>query len=111
MAGTSHTVCKSDAIAEGKGESFQVAGYRVAVFNVDGEFFAIEDRCSHADAPMADGYVHKRDLCVACPWHGAEFDLRTGKALTPPACEDIEAFAVSVEGGELLIELPEESGS
>lgn len=78
----------------------------MALYNVDGQYFAIEDRCSHADAPMADGYVHKRELCVACPWHGAEFDLRTGKALTPPACEDIAAYPTRVDGDAVFIELP-----
>jgi 3-phenylpropionate/trans-cinnamate dioxygenase ferredoxin subunit len=105
MATEKHPVCKTDAVPEGKGESFKVAGWRVAVFNVAGEFYAIEDRCSHADAPMADGYVHTRELCVACPWHGAEFDLKTGKALTPPACQDITAFATSVVGDEVMIEV------
>lgn len=105
MARESHVVCKADAVPDGKGESFVVGGARVAVFNVGGEFYAIEDRCSHADAPMADGYVHKRELCVACPWHGAEFDLKTGKALTPPACEDIQAFPTSLVGDDVVIEI------
>jgi 3-phenylpropionate/trans-cinnamate dioxygenase ferredoxin subunit len=108
MAGTRHSICKTAALPEGKGESFVVAGWRVALFNVGGEFYAIEDRCSHADAPMADGFVHAAELCVACPWHGAEFDLRSGKALSAPACEDIAAFPTSVEGDEVWIELPED---
>jgi len=108
MASQRHSVCKADAVPEGKGETFVVEGRRVAVFNVDGEFFALEDRCSHADAPIADGYVHRREKCVACPWHGAEFDLRSGKVLTPPACEDITAFPTAVEGGEVLIEIGSE---
>ena len=105
MAAQTHAVCKTDAVPDGKGESFVVEGLRVAVFNVGGEYYTIEDRCSHADAPMADGYVHKRELCVACPWHGAEFDLKTGKALTPPACEDIAAYPTSVVGDEVVIEV------
>ena len=105
MAGERHEVCKTDALPEGKGESFVVGGVRLALFNVAGDFYAIEDRCSHADAPMADGYVHKRELCVACPWHGAEFDLRTGKALTPPACEDIKVYPVVVEGDTVWVEV------
>jgi len=105
MATQRHAVCNADAVPEGKGESFTVAGLRVALFNVGGEFYAIQDRCSHADAPMSDGYVHKRELCVACPWHGAEFDLKTGKALTPPACEDIAVYPVDVDGDEVFIEV------
>ncbi len=74
-----------------------------AIRELGGQIF--EDRCSHADAPIADGYVHRREKCVACPWHGAEFDLRSGKAMTPPACEDITAFPTAVGGGEVLIEI------
>ncbi len=107
MASTRHVVCKTEVIAEGRGESFTVAGVKVAVFNIDGEFFALEDRCSHADAPLAGGYVHRREKCVACPWHGAEFDLRTGRTMAPPACEDIKAYPAIVEDGQLSIDLPD----
>ena len=55
----------------------------IAVFNVEGEFFAIDDRCSHADESLSEGEVY--DCKVECPAHGAEFDLKTGEALTPPA--------------------------
>ncbi|MFP6873361.1 MAG: non-heme iron oxygenase ferredoxin subunit [Verrucomicrobiales bacterium] len=107
VASTRHVVCKTEVIAEGRGESFTVAGVKVAVFNIDGEFFVLEDRCSHADAPLAGGYVHRREKCVACPWHGAEFDLRTGKTMAPPACEDIKAYPALVEDGQLSINLPD----
>ena len=107
MAATRHTVCKADDVPEGKGEAFIVEGRRIALFNVGGEFYALEDRCSHADAPIVDGFVNPGRRCVACPWHGAAFDLRNGAALSGPACGDIHAFPVSVEGGELLIEIGE----
>ncbi len=100
-----HVICETAALPDGKGESFEVAGRRVAVFNVDGEFFALEDRCPHADAPLADGYVHRREKCVACPWHGAEFDLRTGKVQCPPACEDIAAYPAGVDAGKVWVEI------
>ncbi len=106
MADNRHIVCRVDDLVEGKGESFVVQGQRVAVFKVDGEFFALEDRCSHANAPLAGGYVHVREKCVICPWHGAEFDLKTGGVLAPPACEDIQAYSLFQEGEELSIELP-----
>lgn len=107
MAGKRHVVCKSDALAEGRGESFTVEGLRIAIFKVDDEFFAIEDRCSHANVSLAGGYVHRREKCVICPWHGAEFDLRTGRVMAPPACEDIQSYPAVVENGELSIELPD----
>ena len=106
MADNRHIVCRVDDLVEGKGESFVVQGQRVAVFKVDGEFFALEDRCSHANAPLAGGYVHVREKFVICPWCGAEFDLKTGGVLAPPACEDIQAYSLLIEGSELSIELP-----
>lgn len=106
MAGKRHVVCRADDLVDGKGESFTVEGHRVAVFRIDGEFFALEDRCSHANAPLAGGYVHAREKCVICPWHGAEFDLRTGGVMAPPACEDIQAYPVVRDGDELSIDLP-----
>ena len=107
VAGKRHVVCRTEIIAEGTGESFTVAGVRIAVFKIDGEFFAVEDRCSHANAPLAGGYVHRREKCVICPWHGAEFDLSTGRVMAPPACEDIQSYPLLVENGELSVELPD----
>ncbi len=100
-------ICNSDAVSEGRFIVFSVYCMSVAVFNVEGEFFALEDRCSHINVPISDGYVHKRELCVACPWHGAEFDLRTGKVLTPPACENINAYPVFVKEGNVVLEVGE----
>ena len=59
----------------------------IAVFNVEGEFFAIDDRCSHADESLSEGEVY--DCKVECPAHGAEFDLKTGEALTQPASKSV----------------------
>jgi len=73
----------------------------VGVYNLDGEFYAIEDRCSHDDGPLCEG---ERDgFCVVCPRHGARFDLRTGAVLSLPATEDVEAFEVVVRDGEAFV--------
>lgn len=105
MALERHIICKPDAVPEGQGKAFVVNGMSVALFNVDGEFFALEDRCSHMNVLISDGYVHKRELCVACPWHGAQFDLRTGEVMTPPACENINAYPVYVKEGNVVLEV------
>ena len=70
---------------------------RVAVFNVDGEFYALEDLCSHDHACLTDGEVDGSE--VICPIHGARFDIRTGDALTPPAYEPVSRFPVRVNEG------------
>ena len=81
--------------------------YETAVlFRVGDEILAIEDRCSHDDNPLGDGVL---DGCqIVCPRHGARFDIRTGKALTMPAVEDVSAYQVKIEDGDVFILAPEE---
>jgi 3-phenylpropionate/trans-cinnamate dioxygenase ferredoxin component len=67
----------------------------IAVFNVDGELYAVEDICTHDGGELAGGEIHGHE--VECPRHGARFDLRTGAALCPPAYEPIAKFPVRVE--------------
>ena len=75
---------------------------RVAVFNVDGEFYSIQDACTHDFAEMCeDGEVEGCE--IICPRHGARFDLKTGEALTPPAYEPVDTFATRVEDGRLQV--------
>ncbi len=89
-------------IPEGKVKSYPVGEKRVAVFHREGEFLAIEDRCTHADVRLSDGFVD--GTCVSCPWHGAQFDLRTGEALSLPAIEPVQVYAVFVEEGKIGVE-------
>ena len=63
-------------------QTVEINGSVVAVFKVDNEYFAIQNRCSHAEASLSEGEVY--DCKVECPLHGAEFDLKTGEALTLP---------------------------
>jgi 3-phenylpropionate/trans-cinnamate dioxygenase ferredoxin subunit len=76
----------------------------LAVFNLDGEFFAIEDICTHDGEELTGGPVDGDQ--IICPRHGARFCLRTGKALTPPAYEDLPTFPVRVRDGRVEV-LPE----
>lgn len=100
-----HDVAPADAIAPGGFEIVETDEVIAAVFNVQGEFFAIEDVCSHDGAELAGGPVDGDE--VICPRHGARFCLRTGKALTPPAYEDIRTFPVRVRDGRVEVELPD----
>ncbi|MHC4942764.1 MAG: Rieske (2Fe-2S) protein [Planctomycetota bacterium] len=84
-----------------KGKCVDVAGKPVAVFNLDGEFYALHDRCTHADAPLSRGTV--KGSSVMCPRHGAHFDLKTGAVMTLQAVQSVEAFEVKVEDGEVLV--------
>ncbi len=75
----------------------------IAIFNVDGEFYAIDDLCSHAEASLAEGEVF--DCKVECPLHGAEFDLKTGEAVTLPATRPVDSYMISVENDIIYLEM------
>jgi 3-phenylpropionate/trans-cinnamate dioxygenase ferredoxin subunit len=78
----------------------------VVLFRVDGRFYCINDVCTHDGGPLGEGRLC--DHAIACPRHGAKFDIRTGKALTMPATEDTLAHEVKVETGEVYVRLNEE---
>jgi 3-phenylpropionate/trans-cinnamate dioxygenase ferredoxin subunit len=77
----------------------------IAVVNCAGTLFAIEDRCSHDDGPLAEGELRQDDCTVECPRHGSLFDLRSGKPLTLPAYEPVETFPVRVDDGIVRIDV------
>jgi 3-phenylpropionate/trans-cinnamate dioxygenase ferredoxin subunit len=91
------TVAQTADIPPGEREVFDVEGYYIAVFNVGGTYYAIEDVCTHDDGPLADGELDGYE--IECPRHGARFDIRTGKVLSMPAVIDVPWFPVRVEGG------------
>lgn len=76
----------------------------VVIFNIAGEIFAIGDVCTHDDGPLGDGDLE--DHNVVCPRHGAEFDIRTGKAASMPAVVDIPAYPVQVRDEKIFIGIP-----
>jgi 3-phenylpropionate/trans-cinnamate dioxygenase ferredoxin subunit len=77
-------------------------GESICVTRVGDEIFAIGDTCSHSDASLAEGDV--TDYKIECWLHGAEFDLRTGQALTPPAVAPVKTFSVSVDGDSVTVD-------
>lgn len=78
-----------------------VGGHAIVLCQSDGELFAIEDKCSHADEPLACGRI--RNGWIACPAHGGRFDLATGEAIGPPATEPIRTFPVRLVGGMIEV--------
>ena len=96
-------VASVDEIPPGKGKEVVAGDQVVAVFNVDGRFFAMDGVCPHAGGPLAEGEVAGTE--VTCPWHGWQFDLATGRncvnsRITHPT------FPVTVQGNDVLIEVP-----
>ena len=88
-------------IPPGKALRVEVGDEPIAIFNVDGEFYAIGDTCSHEEASLSEGDVF--GTCVECPLHGAEFDLKTGRPRTLPAVVPVPTYAIKVEGEDVLV--------
>lgn len=103
-------VAREEEITPGNALRVVVGETPIAIFNVHGELFAIGDTCSHEDYSLADGEVEERgDACtVECALHGAQFDLRTGAALSLPAVLPVGSFPVWVEDDIVKLEVPEE---
>jgi len=95
-------VAKIGAIAPGKAIRVEIDDESIAIFNVDGDLYAIGDTCSHEEASLSEGDVY--GTCVECPLHGAEFDLKTGYPRTLPAVVPVPTYAVKVEGDDVLVD-------
>jgi 3-phenylpropionate/trans-cinnamate dioxygenase ferredoxin subunit len=100
------TVAKTSEIPPGSREVLDVEGYYIAVFNVDGTFYAIEDVCTHDDGPLAEGELY--GFAIECPRHGARFDIRTGAVLAMPAVVPVKAFPVRIAGDEVQLGFEED---
>lgn len=94
-----------DQIPAGGSKLVEVEDVRIALFNLDGEIFAIEDVCTHDGGPLVEGEIVNGHQ-VKCPRHGARFDIRSGAALSFPAFEATNSYAVRVEGQDVWIESP-----
>ncbi len=89
-------------LVSGKPVRIEKDGESICVARIGDEVFAISDTCSHSDASLAEGDI--TDFKIECWLHGAEFDLRTGEALTPPAVAPVKRYSVSVDGDSVTIE-------
>ena len=94
-------MCPIAQLAEGQSLQARVGDGLIAVFNVKGKLHALADRCSHAQASLSEGEVSLG--AVACPKHGARFDLDTGAALSLPATQPVATFPVEVVDGEIVV--------
>ena len=88
-------------IAPGAGKAVDSGGRRIALFNIEGTFYAIDDTCTHRDGPLSEGMVVGAE--VTCPWHGAVFDVTSGSVLGAPAPRDVARYAVRVEGEDIEV--------
>lgn len=99
-------VAKTADIPEGEVRRVLVGEVSIAVANLgDGQFAAVDDICSHAEASLSEGEVDVDDQTIECPRHGSTFDLRTGHPRSLPATVPVATYPVKVEGDTILIEL------
>lgn len=98
-------VARADEIPDPGKQLIEVDDRLVVLFHIGGSFYCLDDVCTHDGGPLGEG-----ELCgheIACPRHGAKFDVRTGRALTMPATEDTVAHDVKVEGGQVYVRIKE----
>jgi 3-phenylpropionate/trans-cinnamate dioxygenase ferredoxin subunit len=98
-------VCPAAELSDGKMRLVEVEGRKIGVFNCDGTLYAIEDRCSHDDGPLAEGEFDPATCTVECPRHGSLFDLTTGRPRTLPAYQPVDTFPVTIENGAVTLEV------
>jgi 3-phenylpropionate/trans-cinnamate dioxygenase ferredoxin subunit len=117
---TRHIVASVDQIPPGARLLVRVEGREIGVFNVDGEYFAMGNRCPHNGASLCKGRIvglveasepgayqfSRRGELLRCPWHGWEFDLRTGKSRCEPDRTKVRSYDLKVEAGDALVEGP-----
>ena len=96
-------MCPIEELPPGTMKLVVAGALSLGVYNVDGELYALEDRCSHDDGPLVEGEWEPEEAVVVCPRHGATFDIRTGRPLTLPAYEPVETFPVRVEDGVVKV--------
>lgn len=94
---------KTNEIEPGKGKLIEVEGNEIALFNCDGSYYAIDNTCTHQGGPLCEGDLEGDK--IICPWHGAEFDVKTGNVLGPPAEESVRSYRVEVDGESIRIEI------
>jgi nitrite reductase/ring-hydroxylating ferredoxin subunit len=102
---TTHRAEGAAALAPGDVRLLEFGERRVCLARTDdGELFAVDDTCTHEDESLSEGWVDGN--CIECPAHNSVFDLRTGDALTLPATEPVPTYPVTVDGDDVLIDLP-----
>lgn len=94
-------VAATTEIPENKGRPFDVAGRRIAVYNLKGTFYAIDDLCTHEDTSLAAGPIMGE--MVVCPRHGSRFHIPTGRVRSLPAIVNVATYEVRVENGDVYV--------
>ena len=98
-------VCAADELPDGSARVVHAGSVSIGVYNLGGELYALEDRCSHDDGPLAEGELDAEAGVAVCPRHGARIDIRSGRPLTLPAVLPVATYPAAVEKGRVVVEL------
>ena len=99
-------VCSVDEVEPDSARRFDVGPHRIALIRVGDDFYAIGDRCSHADYSLSEGELYPDQLELECWKHGSTFSLVTGEPTTLPATKPVPVYEVRVEGDDVMLVLP-----
>ncbi|MDD2920977.1 MAG: non-heme iron oxygenase ferredoxin subunit [Anaerolineales bacterium] len=99
-------IASASELPSGERLFVDIADMPIVIFNIAGQLFAIGDVCTHDDGPLGDGALEGSH--IVCPRHGAEFDVRSGKAMQMPAAIDIPAYPVQIREGKIFVGIPKE---
>lgn len=97
------SIATIDEVSPGQAKLIEVNGNEIALFNIGGQFHAIDNNCTHVGGPLCEGEISGTE--VTCPWHGATFDVTTGRVLGPPAVEAVKRYNLRIAGGNIEIEV------
>ena len=100
-----YDICPVDELPAGEKRLVEVDDLEIGVFNCNGAYYAVEDRCSHDDGELVEGELDAEECTIECPRHGSRFDLKTGNPVNLPAYVPIDTFPVSVEDGVIRLEV------
>ena len=96
-------VAKSSELSPGQSKVVEAGGKKIALFNVEGSLYAIDDACTHRGGPLSEGMLEGTQ--VVCPWHGATFDVTTGAVLSNPAANGVARYNTRVDGDDIEVEV------
>ncbi len=101
--GTFVKVATRAEISERSAKLVKIGDRRIALFNVAGQFFAIDNACPHADGPLSEGEIEGDE--VECPWHGSRFNIKTGAVTAEPAGKNVRTYNLRVTGDDIEVEV------
>ena len=103
---TRERLCAVDDLGPGQARRFDTSGHRIALVRVGDDFYAVGDRCSHANFSLSEGAVLGEDLEIECWKHGSAFSLVTGEPQSLPATKPVPVYEVQVDGDDVLVVIP-----